>query len=74
MSNANGSSLILDGGTFNRIGPNTYQGSYISFEGDPVLLTLRVASPTYMTGEFIISFVQDGNQCSVTITAAITHN
>jgi hypothetical protein len=74
VSNANGSSLILDGGVFNRISPNTYQGSYINFEGDPVLLTLRVASPTYMTGEFIVSFVQDGNQCSVTITASITHN
>lgn len=74
VSGANGSSLILEGATFARIGPNTYQGSFISFEGDPVLLTLRVSTSTYMTGEFIISFVQDGSQCSVTITAAITHN
>lgn len=74
VSGANGSSLILEGASFARIGPNTYQGSFVSFDGDSVLLTLRVSSSTYMTGEFIISFVQDGSQCSVTITAAITHN
>lgn len=74
LSNANGSSLVLDGSTFSRISANTYQGSFINFEGDSVLLTLRVASATYMTGEFIVSFVQDGSQCSITVTAAVTHN
>jgi hypothetical protein len=74
VSGANGSSLVLDGDVFPRIGANTYQGSYVTDEGDPVLLTLRVSSATYMTGEFIISFTQDGAQCSITVTSSITHN
>lgn len=74
VSGANGSSLMLDGDVFPRIGANTYQGSYVTDEGDPVLLTLRVSSPTYMTGEFIVSFTQDGAQCSITVTSSITHN
>jgi len=74
LSGANGSSLVFDGDRYNRIGANTYQGQFTTVFGDSVLLTLRVASPTYMVGEFILSFVQDGHQCSITVTSTITHN
>ncbi len=74
VSGANGSSLVFAGDRYPRIGANTYQGSFTGPEGDSVLLTLRVSSATFMTGEFIISFTQDGAQCSVTVTSSITHN
>jgi hypothetical protein len=74
LSGANGSSLVFDGDRYNRIGANTYQGSYVNIFGDSVLFTLRVASSTQMVGEFIWSFVQDGHQCSITVTSSITHN
>jgi hypothetical protein len=74
ISSVSGSSLLLDGSRFNHVAPNTYQGSWINVFGDPVLFTLRVASPTLMGGEFIISFTQDNHQCSVTVNSTMTHN
>jgi len=65
--------LVFDGDVYNRLQPNTYQGLYQTAEGS-VLLTLRVASPTVMSGEFIVNFTQDGHQCSVTVTSTVTHN
>ncbi len=70
-----GSSIIFDGDRYNAIQPGVYQGLFSAPDGSSVLTTLRAASPTSMSIEFILNFnADDGTPCSVTINGTVTHN
>ncbi len=69
-----GSSITFDGDVFTNISPGVYQGLYSAPDGSSVLATLRVASPTLMSLEFIVNFKVDGTPCSVTINGTVSHN
>jgi hypothetical protein len=69
-----GSSMTFDGDVFSRISAGVYQGLYSAPDGTSVLATLRVASTTLMSIEYIYNFQIDGTPCSITVNGTVSHN
>lgn len=74
VSSASSSSVVFGGVSFGATQAGVYQGLFSAPDGSSVLTTLRVASPTLMGLEFILTFQVEDTSCSMTVNGTVTHN